>query len=163
MLGAGDPATEQALRTVAASFPDTVDLVIGFDESLAHLIQAASDILLMPSQYEPCGLAQLYAFRYGTIPVVRATGGLVDTVVDTTDDSLADGTASGFVFGPFSSAALEEAVRRAIALRGEPERWQRLVRRVMGQDWSWEASGRRYLELYQQTRAAPPVAVADVD
>jgi len=163
MLGAGDPATEQALRTVAASYPDTVDLVIGFDESLAHLIQAASDILLMPSQYEPCGLAQLYAFRYGTIPVVRATGGLVDTVVDTTDDSLADGTASGFVFGPFSSAALEEAVRRAIALRGEPERWQRLVRRVMGQDWSWEASGRRYLELYQQTRAAPPVAVADVD
>lgn len=163
ILGTGDAVLEQALRTVAASYPDTVDLVIGFDETLAHLIQAAADMLLMPSQYEPCGLAQLYAFRYGTIPVVRATGGLVDTVVDTTEQTLADGTASGFVFGPFESAALEEAVRRAVAARGDQDRWRTLVHRVMGQDWSWEASARHYRELYEQTLAAPPVTVAEVD
>ncbi len=163
ILGTGDPAVEQALRTVAASYPGTVDVVIGFDETLAHLIQAAADILLMPSQYEPCGLAQLYAFRYGTIPVVRATGGLVDTVIDTNDQTLADGTASGFVFEAFESAALEEAVRRAVAARGDHDRWRELVRRVMGQDWSWQASARRYREVYEQTLAAPPVAVADVE
>ena len=163
ILGTGDPESEQALRTVAASYPGTVDVVIGFDETLAHLIQAAADILLMPSQYEPCGLAQLYAFRYGTIPVVRATGGLADTVVDANEETLANGTASGFVFGAFESAALEDAVRRAIAVRGDQDCWRELVRRVMGQDWSWEASARRYREVYEQTLAAAPVAVADVD
>jgi len=163
ILGTGDPASEQALRTVAASYPDTVDVVIGFDETLAHLIQAAADILLMPSQYEPCGLAQLYAFRYGTIPVVRSTGGLADTVVDTNDQTLADGTASGFVFEAFESTALEEAVRRAVAARGDQDRWRELVRRVMEQDWSWQASARRYREVYEQTLAAPSVPVADVE
>ncbi len=163
VLGTGDPVLEESLKTVAAAHPDAVDVVIGFDETLAHLIQAAADILLMPSQYEPCGLAQLYAFRYGTIPVVRATGGLVDTVVNVTDETLDAGTASGFVFEEFTSAALEEAVRRALAAMQDQARWARLVGQVMAQDWSWETSARHYLDLYTQAAAAPPVAVPVID
>ena len=136
--------------------------MIGFDEVLAHLIQAAADILLMPSQYEPCGLAQLYAFRYGTIPVVRATGGLVDTVVDVSDQTCADGTASGFVFGDFQSASLEEAVRRAITARGNETLWKDLVYHVMQQDWSWKVSAQQYQKVYERALAKAPADVVDV-
>ena len=115
VLGTGDPHLEESLRVSPLSIQATIDVVIGFDEVLAHLVQAAADILLMPSQYEPCGLAQLYAFRYGTIPVVRATGGLVDTVVDVNDQTISDGTASGFVFKDFQLASLEDAVHRALS------------------------------------------------
>ena len=163
ILGTGDHSLEQALKTVAAAHPETVDLVIGFDETLAHLIQAAADIFLMPSQYEPCGLAQLYAFRYGTIPVVRATGGLVDTVVDANEQTLADGTASGFVFEVFETAALEAAVHRAIETWADRPRWAGLIQQVMGQDWSWETSARHYRDLYENMLAAPPVALAELD
>jgi len=118
---------------------------------------------LMPSQYEPCGLAQLYAFRYGTIPVVRATGGLVDTVVDANEQTLADGTASGFVFEAFETAALEAAVHRAIETWADRPRWAGLIQQVMGQDWSWETSARHYRDLYENMLAAPPVALAELD
>ena len=107
----------------------------------------------MPSQYEPCGLAQLYAFRYGTIPVVRATGGLVDTVVDVSDQTCADGTASGFVFEDFQSASLEDAVQRALVAHGNEKLWQDLVCRVMQQDWSWSSSARRYVACYERAIA----------
>lgn len=156
VLGSGDPGHEEALRRVAAAFPGTVDLVIGFDERLAHLVQAAADVTLVPSLFEPCGLTQLYAFRYGSIPVVRATGGLVDTVVDATPEALADGTATGFRFDAFEPVALERAIARALDAHADPDRWRALVRRVMRQDWSWEASGREYLRLFQRTVAAPP-------
>jgi starch synthase len=159
ILGSGDPRHEESLRRAAAAFPGTVDLVIGFDEGLAHLVQAAADVTLVPSLYEPCGLTQLYAFRYGSIPVVRATGGLVDTVVDATPEAVADGTASGFLFEAFTAAALEDAVSRALDLHAEPERWRGLVRRVMRQDWSWESSAREYLRLFERTVERPPVAV----
>jgi starch synthase len=162
VLGAGDPHLEESLRVIASKFPDTIDVVIGFDEVLAHLIQAAADILLMPSQYEPCGLAQLYAFRYGTIPVVRATGGLVDTVVDVNDQTYLDGTASGFVFKDFQSAALENAVQRALAAHGNERLWQDLVHRVMQQDWSWKVSAQQYQEVYERALANAPVDVVDV-
>ena len=162
VLGAGDPQLEEALKVVALEHPDAIDVVIGFDEVFAHLIQAAADILLMPSQYEPCGLAQLYAFRYGTIPVVRATGGLVDTVVDVNDQTRADGTASGFVFQDFQSASLEEAVQRALAAHGNKTLWQDLVYRVMHQDWSWGVSAQQYQRVYERALANAPADVVDV-
>jgi len=156
VLGTGDPGHEEALRRVAAAFPGTVDLVIGFDEGLAHLVQAAADITLVPSLYEPCGLTQLYAFRYGAIPVVRATGGLVDTVVDATPEAVADGTATGFRFEACEAAAFERALERALDAHAAPDLWRTLVRRAMRQDWSWETSAREYLRLFQRTLAAPP-------
>jgi starch synthase len=159
VLGSGDAGREESLRRVAASFPGTVDLAVGFDEGLAHLVQAAADIMLMPSRFEPCGLTQLYALAYGTIPVVRATGGLVDTVVDATPETLRDGTGSGFVFEAFDSLALEHAVVRALDAHDDRELWDGLVRNVMAQDWSWDSSGREYLAMFRRTCAAPPAAV----
>jgi len=159
VLGTGNAQSEMALRRVAAMFPGTVDLVIGFDEGLAHVVQAAADIMLVPSLYEPCGLTQLYALRYGTIPVVRATGGLVDTIIDTTPETLQDGTASGFSFQAFDSLAMEHALSRAIDAHSSPDVWGRLVRQVMGQDWSWDSSARDYLHLFERTLQSPPAVM----
>jgi starch synthase len=154
VLGTGNGHIEEALRRAAAAFPGTIDLIIGFDEGLAHLVQAAADIMLVPSRFEPCGLTQLYALRYGTLPVVRATGGLVDTVVDATPDTIRDGTASGFVFEAFDPPALEAAVSRALDAHGDSDLWSGLVRRVMQQDWSWDASGRAYRAVYERSLQA---------
>jgi starch synthase len=151
VLGTGDNGIEEALRRAAASFPGTIDVVIGFNEGLAHLVQAAADMMLVPSRYEPCGLTQLYAMRYGAIPIVRATGGLVDTVVDATPETLRTGTASGFVFEAFDAPALEHAVGRALEAHTDAAVWKGLVQRVMRQDWSWDASAREYLALYDRT------------
>ena len=159
VLGTGSPAFEEALRRVAAAFPGTIDLVLGFDEGLAHLVQAAADVTLVPSLFEPCGLTQLYALRYGSIPLVRATGGLVDTVVDTNPDTLRDGTASGFVFAGCDVHALERALHRTLDAYGDRELWRSLVRRGMRQDWSWDSSGREYRRLFERTLSAPPVRV----
>ena len=153
VLGTGSIPAEDSLRRAAAMFPGTIDVVIGFDEGLAHLVQAAADIMLVPSRFEPCGLTQLYALRYGTVPVVRATGGLVDTVVDTTPETLARGTASGFVFEHYDPSALEMAVERALAAHADRPRWEAIVRRGMLQDWSWEASGRAYRAVYERALA----------
>jgi starch synthase len=153
VLGTGMPAVEDALRRAAASFPGTIDVMIGFDEGLAHLVQAAADIMLVPSRFEPCGLTQLYALRYGTLPLVRATGGLVDTVVDTTPETLRDGTASGFTFDAIDSLALEHALSRALDAHAESDLWTGLVRRVMRQDWSWDTSARDYVAVYERALA----------
>jgi starch synthase len=153
VLGSGSPAIEDALRRTAASFPGTIDVVIGFDEGLAHLVQAAADIMLVPSRFEPCGLTQLYALRYGTLPLVRATGGLIDTVVDTTPETLRDGTASGFTFDALDSLALEHALSRALDAHADRDLWSGLVRRAMQQDWSWHSSGREYLAVYERALA----------
>jgi starch synthase len=150
VLGTGNAATEEALRRMAATFPGTIDALIGFDEGLAHLVQAAADMTLVPSRFEPCGLTQLYAMRYGAIPIVRATGGLIDTVVDTTPDTLANGTASGFTFEAYDALALEHAVNRALDAHADPNLWRGLVQRVMRQDWSWDSSARDYLALYER-------------
>jgi len=152
VLGTGHSHIEEALRRVAASFPGTIDVVIGFDEGLSHLVQAAADIMLVPSRFEPCGLTQLYALRYGTLPLVRATGGLVDTVVDTTSDSLRNGTANGFVFDAYELHALEHAVGRALDAYADRDLWSGLVRRALVQDWSWDASAREYLRVYERAR-----------
>lgn len=150
VLGTGNDGIEESLRRMAASFPEAIDVVIGFDEGLAHLVQAAADMMLVPSRYEPCGLTQLYAMRYGAIPIVRATGGLVDTVVDTTPATLEAATATGFVFEAFDALALEHAVMRALDAHADAALWTSLVQRVMRQDWSWDSSAREYLALYER-------------
>ena len=119
--------------------------------------------MLVPSLYEPCGLTQLYALAYGTIPVVRATGGLADTVVDTSPETVRDGVASGFVFEPFDSVALEQALDRALEAYADRDGWAALVRRVMRQDWSWDHAAREYLSLYRATAAKPARRSSVVD
>jgi starch synthase len=139
VLGSGDREHERALRGIAAQHPGRIAVQVGFDEQLAHLIEAGADLFLMPSRYEPCGLNQMYSQRYGTPPIVRATGGLADTVED---------GVTGFVFEEASSPALVAAVRRALAAYREPGRWQRLQRAGMARDFSWSAAARRYADLY---------------
>ncbi len=117
---------------------------IGYDEALAHRIEAAADIFLMPSRFEPCGLNQMYSMRYGTIPVVSAVGGLADTVTDANAATLADGSATGFVMDGDDAAALTAATRRALTLRGDPRAWQQLQIAGMNRDFSWRHSARAY-------------------
>ena len=145
MLGSGEPTYENLLRAMAARHPDRVSATIGFDERLAHLIEAGADIFLMPSRFEPCGLNQLYSLRYGTVPVVRATGGLQDTVIDASDP---DG--NGFKFSDYSPGALVAALRRARS-RPTPTRTRgpRLQRAGMARDSSWDVSAREYVKVYR--------------
>jgi starch synthase len=154
VLGEGDPTYHRAFEKLRARFPARMGLTLGFNEPLAHLIEAGSDLFLMPSLFEPSGLNQLYSMRYGTPPVVRATGGLADTVVDTNPSSLADGTATGFSFAAYSASALRETVQRALTLfRTDKERWLRVVRNGMRQDWSWDRSAAEYEKLYLRLRS----------
>lgn len=145
VLGSGEPMLERAFAEAAAAHPDQIAVRFGFDERLAHRILAGGDILLMPSRFEPCGLTQLYALRYGMLPVVRRTGGLAESVID-----VATGDAgTGFVFGPPSPTALSEAIHRAITLYRHPRAWQAVQRRAMHQDFSWERAAREYMMLYR--------------
>jgi starch synthase len=146
MLGSGDPRYERFWSGLAALHRDRVGVKIGFDERLAHLVEAGSDLFLMPSRFEPCGLNQMYSLRYGTLPVVRATGGLDDTVVDA-DEQPAKGT--GFKFREYSPDALAATVGRAMAAYGDTRRWQTLQRRAMRQDHSWDVSAREYVKVYR--------------
>lgn len=148
ILGTGERRYEQQLRTAAAQNPGEMAVVLAYDESLAHRIEAAADIFLMPSLFEPCGLNQLYSLRYGTLPLVRAVGGLADTVVDANAQTLADGTATGFVFELPAPGELLTTLRRAVALWQDRPRWQQLQRQAMGRDFSWRHSANRYLQLY---------------
>jgi starch synthase len=151
VLGEGEAGYHHMLQEVQARYPQRVGLTLGHDDVLAHQIEAGADIFLMPSWFEPCGLNQLYSLKYGTVPVVRATGGLADTVVDATPTALAAGTATGFSFGLYTPAAFLEAVRRAIAMyRGQPDRWLHLVQTGMRQDWSWDRSAAEYERLYHR-------------
>jgi starch synthase len=151
ILGSGNKAFEQALITLANLYPKRCHVKIGFSETLAHRIEAGVDIFLMPSRYEPCGLNQIYSLRYGTIPVVRRTGGLADTVIDF-GAGLA--TATGFVFEEATPAALLATLQRALSLYAEaPQDWQQLIHNGMNQDFSWVQSAKAYLELYQQALA----------
>lgn len=156
VLGEGNPAYHERLRKVRERFPNQVSLTIGFDERLAHRIEAGADLFLMPSFYEPSGLNQLYSMRYGTPPVVRATGGLADTVTDTTSQTLADGTATGFRFQAYGGAALRETTRRALALyRDQPDVFRQVMRNGMRQDWSWDRSAAEYERLYWRLAGRP--------
>lgn len=143
VLGTGSAEYEQFLRDLAAAHPDRVGVRIGFDNALAHKIEAGADIFLMPSRYEPCGLNQLYSLRYGTVPVVRATGGLEDTVDEST----------GFKFRDYSARAMMEAIRDALAAWRDRPRWEALMRAGMAKDFSWTASATRYAELFRELAA----------
>ena len=148
VLGSGDAAIEQALRECAQRYPDQVALTLGYDEPLAHHIIAGADVILLPSRFEPCGLTQLYGLRYGTLPLVRAVGGLADTVVDCSLENLADGSASGFVFQAFEERELRSALRRAFALRRRPAEWRAVQRHAMGLRFGWERAATEYLRVY---------------
>ncbi len=151
VLGQGDPEYHKQLQDLQRSFPGRVGVAIGFDEPLAHQIEAGADLFLMPSLYEPSGLNQLYSMHYGTPPVVRATGGLADTVVDATPEALAAGRATGFVFVAHTPAAFRDAVRRGMNLyREQSDGWRRLVRAGMTADWSWDRSAAEYVRLYER-------------
>jgi starch synthase len=157
VLGEGDPRYHQLLSAVRDRYPQRVSLTFGFDEGFAHRIEAGVDLFLMPSLYEPSGLNQLYSMRYGTPPVVRATGGLADTVVDTTLGTLANGTATGFSFQAFTGDALFEAAERGIALyRGQTDTWRQVLATAMRADWSWDRSAAEYERLYQLLRDEQP-------
>ena len=149
MLGSGDSSYEDLWRQLASRFPDRVSATIGFDERLAHRIEAGSDIFLMPSRFEPCGLNQMYSLRYGTVPIVRATGGLADTVQDASEP---DG--NGIRFTDYTSAALVEAVRRALELFRNPKQWKKLQQAGMRRDFSWDASAREYVKVYEGVAGA---------
>jgi starch synthase len=150
VLGEGEAAYHRMLLNLRARFPDRVGVVFGFDDALAHQIEAGADIFLMPSQYEPAGLNQLYSLKYGTVPVVRATGGLADTITDYTAATAQAGTATGFCFVPATPAALLRTVQRALELyRGSPEKWLALMRTGMLQDWSWDRIAGEYEKLYR--------------
>lgn len=151
ILGTGDAAYQDQFSMLAQRFPHKVATRLEFSNLLAHRIEAGADMFVMPSRYEPCGLNQLYSLKYGTVPIVRATGGLVDTITNLDEHTLADGTANGFSFGEYSALALTDSLSRATGAYNQPEVWQRLVQNGMRQDWSWSASAKRYVELYRAT------------
>ena len=139
-LGTGEPEYEDFFRQMNAEYPGRIAVKIGFDNALAHRIEAGADIFVMPSRYEPCGLNQIYSLRYGTVPVVRATGGL--------DDTIEEGT--GFKFVEYSGAALLEALRAAAAAYADRDAWSAMVTRGMAKDFSWRTSAAAYSALYQR-------------
>jgi starch synthase len=151
VLGEGDPVYHRMLQDLQARHPDRVGLTLGFDEVLAHQIEAGADIFLMPSEYEPSGLNQLYSLKYGTVPVVRATGGLADTIVDATPENLAAGRATGFSFIANYAGAFLSALERVLdCYRQHSDQWLQIMQTGMRQDWSWDRSALEYEKLYSQ-------------
>jgi len=149
-LGNGQQEYEQNLRILRASFPDKVAIHIGYDEKLAHQIEAGSDVFLMPSRFEPCGLNQMYSLKYGTLPIVRQTGGLADTVVDASEENRKNQTANGFKFDRANAQALEDTLYRVIDLFKRPRIWRKMMITAMEHDFSWEKSAAKYDALYEK-------------
>lgn len=150
VLGTGEPRFEELMRRLRNSYPQKFALSVEFNDPLAHLIEAGSDCFLMPSRYEPCGLNQMYSLRYGTIPVVRKTGGLADTVTDFNPDT---GKGNGFVFEEYSGHALLGAIERALSTYEHKRVWKKLVQEAMSIDHSWARAAKKYAELYAVIRA----------
>ena len=146
MLVAGEKEYEKKVEVLQKKQPKRVALFIGYDTELAHMIEAGSDLFLMPSKYEPCGLNQMYSMRYGTIPIVRATGGLDDTVEDYTGN----GKGTGFKFEKYESKELMKTIQRALKVFQQPEEWKKLMHNGMLCDFSWENSARKYINLYKE-------------
>ena len=162
ILGTGAPKYHDLLDRLQSRYPAKVAVRLAFSDALAHRIEAGADLFLMPSRFEPCGLNQLYSLKYGTIPVVHKTGGLADTIVHPTGESLAQGTANGFVFSRYDATALERVLSEACeTYRNDRPVWEQLVATGMRQDWSWKTSARKYQSLYEETvqRAAQIAAV----
>jgi starch synthase len=148
VLGSGDPALEAAFSHAAQRHPGAVALRVGYDEEFAHRIFAGGDVTLVPSRFEPCGLTQMYGLLYGSLPLVRAVGGLADTVVDADLATLADGTATGIVFSRFDEADYRHALRRALALYRQPRAWAQVRHTGMQQNFSWAQAAQRYRAVY---------------
>lgn len=152
ILGTGDPRYEKQLAELAELYPTKIGAKLAFSEGVAHRIEAGCDMFLMPSRYEPCGLNQLYSLKYGSVPVVHTTGGLADTVIDTTPKSLAEDKANGFCFPEYDQKELEKTLTRAVeTYLHQPEQWAQIVESGMRMDWSWSQSASRYLQVYGDT------------
>jgi starch synthase len=154
LLGSGEHDLQEHYRAAANAHPEQIGVVIGYDEDLAHLIQAGSDALVVPSRFEPCGLTQLCALRYGAIPIVAQVGGLADTVTDATDVTLAEHVATGVQFAPVTADQLADAIRRAHLLFHDKPVWQRLQMTGMSVDVSWRTPARHYANLYREVARA---------
>ena len=150
VLGTGDAALEAAFVAQATANPSAVHVRIGYDERYAHQIFAATDVTLVPSRFEPCGLTQMYGLKYGSLPLVHRVGGLADTVIDCSLEDLADGTANGFVFKHFDSQTLSRAIARAFALFADKAQWRAVRRLGMNQRLGWDHAARQYMALYQR-------------
>jgi starch synthase len=148
LLGTGDPKIQDQLTQLAQQYPQKIAVKLEFSEELAHRIEAAADLFLMPSRFEPCGLSQLYSLAYGTVPLVRSTGGLVDTVTDVSAATLANQTATGYQFREYHQLALADTIERALADYAQPAIWKQIVDNGLAQDWTWSRSAREYIELY---------------
>ena len=158
VLGSGDKPYEELFRKLNKQFPEKFAVKIAYDNALAHKIEAGADMFLMPSQYEPCGLNQMYSLKYGTVPIVRATGGLDDTI-EPWDPTTTSGT--GFKFSPYSGAALLATILEALqAFRDKPG-WTKLMRNGMSKDFSWTASAREYLKIYEGLKPPKPLTTKD--
>ncbi len=149
-LGTGDARYEDYLRHLAFENPSKVATFIGFDDGLAHQIEAGADAFLMPSRFEPCGLNQMYSLRYGTLPIVRRVGGLADSVVNVEPETLRAGVATGFAFDEYSATQLAETFERAVELYRQPGVWEQVMKTGMSVDWSWQTSARHYVETYRR-------------
>ena len=153
VLGEGDKEIEEWLEATAKKYPQKMAVKIGFDENLSHLMEAGADMYLMPSLFEPCGLNQLYSFAYGTVPIVRATGGLQDTVHEFDAPST---KGNGFVFEEYKAADMLEAVQRALEIYKDKSMWRKLVKNGMAEDHSWNHSSLQYEEVYRRILQTPP-------
>ena len=156
VLGTGDHALERALLAAARQHPGAVAVIVGFDERIAHRIEAGADMFLMPSRFEPSGLNQMYSQRYGTPPVARATGGLIDSIVDATPQTLADGSATGFLFDDATAEDLWAAVARALDAFADPRVWRAIQHAGMAQDFGWKQRARDYQALYRSLLGDAP-------
>jgi starch synthase len=155
LLGSGDRALEAGFAAAAAARPDSVGCAIGYDERLAHLFQAGADFIVVPSRFEPCGLTQLCALRYGAMPIVARVGGLADTVIDANEAARAAGVATGFQFYPPSVEALAYALDRGLEIGRDPATARRLRLNGMRSDVSWRGPAQRYAALYGALAKAP--------
>lgn len=155
LVADGDAGYESGFRRLATRYPGQVSVRIGYEERVAHRLLAGADMLLHPSRFEPCGLTPIYAMRYGTLPIVRSCGGLVDSVVDADQKNIRDGTATGFSFSEPTAPELIACVRRALSLFGQPIAWRKIRSNAMRQDFGWDRSAQAYAELYRGLVDAP--------
>ena len=149
LVAQGDADCERRFRELATAYPGQVSVQIGYEEALAHRLLASADMLLHPSRIEPCGLAPIYAMRYGTLPIVRRSGGLADSVVDADPNSIKDEKATGFSFNQPTAHDLTACMRRALSLYREPIAWRKIRSCAMRQDFGWSRSAQAYVDLYR--------------
>jgi starch synthase len=159
LVAEGENGYQTRFRELAARYPGRVAVEIGYQEALGHRLLSGADFLLHPSRFEPCGLVPIYAMRYGTIPVVRKSGGLADSVTDASPEAIRQGTATGFSFQDTSMADLAACVRRALSLYRQPILWRRIQAAAMRQDFSWKRSAQAYADLYRGLTGAPAPAL----